>query len=307
MAVRVSLLCALLFVAGSASAADPSNLRQQLEAILELDQRHRGPNRTAPWSEVEDEQTAIDLKNVAEVEELVRTYGWPRRSEVGEDAAMAAFLAIQHADVAVQERYLPVIQVSVDEGEAKPAWLALLTDRILVARGKPQLYGTQSRFNSGTGESELLEIEDPAQVNERRALLGLKPLKRVPGSDWAHCPAGGSIHFVPSDEACDKPPVRDRVRISVLDLGDPLAPALIVAVQGAMAALSLDRELRAYLGGARMARLRDGGIRGIRTIAPDWSNSHGPDTYTLAFDSVDDVVLSIDPRTGRHEWAVQIE
>ena len=297
----------MLFAAGVASSAATSNLRQQLEAILALDQKHRGSNRTVPWSEVEAEQAAIDRTNVAKVEELVRTHGWPRRSEVGEAAAMAAFLAIQHADVAVQERYLPILQRRVDEGEAKPAWLALLTDRILVAKGKPQIYGTQSRFNAETGQSELLEIEDPARVNERRALLGLKPLKRVPGSEWAHCPAGDSMHFVPSGEACGKPPARDRVRTSVLDLGDPLAPALMVAVRDAMEAVPIDKELREYLGEARMARLRDGGIRGIRAVTPDWSNSHGPDTYRIAFDSVDDVVLSIDPRTGRHEWAVQIE
>ena len=95
------------------------------------------------------------------------------------DAALAAFLVIQHADVSTQERYLPIIRARVAEGEAKPAWFALLTDRILVAKGKPQVYGTQSRANPETGVTEPVEIGDPERVNERRALLGLKPLKRL--------------------------------------------------------------------------------------------------------------------------------
>ena len=220
---------------------------------------------------------------------------------------MAAFLVIQHADVAVQERYLPVLRQRVDEGEARPAWLALLVDRIRVARGKSQIYGTQSRFNADTGESELFEIDDPARVNERRALRGMKPLERIPGNAWALCPAGDGIHFVRSGNPCATPASQDLVQKSVVDLGDPLAPALIVAAQAAIRDLAIDKKVGDYLGPDRIARLRRGGIRGIRSIAPDWSNTQGPDSYTLAFDSAEDVVLSIDPRRGRHEWVIRIE
>jgi hypothetical protein len=182
MTPRIPLICLLLVAFTAGHAADNSTLRQELEDILALDQTHRGANRSAPWDDVAAEQAAIDQANLAKVERLLRSHEWPRRSQVGDDAALAAFLVIQHADVATQERYLPIIQARVAEGEAKPAWLALLTDRILVAKGKPQVYGTQSRVNPKTGVTEAVEIRDPRRVNERRALLGLKPLKRLPAN-----------------------------------------------------------------------------------------------------------------------------
>ena len=55
---------------------------------------------------------------------------------------------------------------------------ALLLDRVLVAEGKPQVYGTQAKaFEHWKGEEPVLEpIEDEANVDKRRAEVGLPPL-----------------------------------------------------------------------------------------------------------------------------------
>jgi hypothetical protein len=179
----ILFLLSQIGVVQTVRANDRSQVQSELEAILALDQQYRGTNRTGKWEEVAEAQASIDRENLSKVLLLVEAHGWPRISEVGESAALAAFLVIQHADdVEVQERFLPVVSARVKEGEAKGAWFALLTDRIRIRRGQPQLYGTQSRYNAEAGRSQLLPIEAPEKANERRVALGMKPLKGFPQS-----------------------------------------------------------------------------------------------------------------------------
>ena len=58
-------------------------------------------------------------------------------------------------------------------GEAWPRDLVYLTDRVLVARGEPQLYGTQ--FRSVQGGTAPAPIAEPARLDARRAEMGLGP------------------------------------------------------------------------------------------------------------------------------------
>ena len=54
-----------------------------------------------------------------------------------------------------------------------PADLAYLTDRVLMHRGEPQVYGTQ--YHVSDGVLELWTVRDPAGLDQRRAALGLEP------------------------------------------------------------------------------------------------------------------------------------
>jgi hypothetical protein len=54
----------------------------------------------------------------------------------------------------------------------------MLEDRVLVRKGKKQIYGTQVHSGPDTGGKMVLDpIQDEAQVDERRASVGLMPLK----------------------------------------------------------------------------------------------------------------------------------
>src|SRR6266545_453181 len=94
--------------------------------------------------------------------------GWPARTLVGEDGAQAAWLLAQHADQdpALQRAFLDALRSAVAEGEASPAHLAYLEDRVRVHAGQPQLYGTQ--FTVTDGEFGPYPIEDPQRLDERR-------------------------------------------------------------------------------------------------------------------------------------------
>jgi hypothetical protein len=63
----------------------------------------------------------------------------------GEDGAQAAWLLAQHADrrPELQQVLLEAMRAAVKAGEAAPADLAYLEDRVRVNAGRPQLYGTQ--------------------------------------------------------------------------------------------------------------------------------------------------------------------
>lgn len=128
-----------------------------------------GPEDLAWWSEV-------DAENTARMKEIVATYGWPGWSLVSDDGARAAWLLVQHADedVPFQKQCLGLLESAVTAGEASAQDLAYLTDRVRLHEGRPQVYGTQSTWVYG--KPTLAEIEDPAQVNERRAAVGLEPL-----------------------------------------------------------------------------------------------------------------------------------
>jgi hypothetical protein len=72
-----------------------------------------------------------DSLNELAVIDIIEEWGWPATSLVGDKANRTVWLVIQHADVALQEKYLPLLKASVAEGESSGGNLALLEDRIL--------------------------------------------------------------------------------------------------------------------------------------------------------------------------------
>lgn len=74
---------------------------------------------------------------------------------------------------------LPLVERAFREGDARGAQVAYLTDHLAIARGRPQTYGTAIQFPGGMASSgpRIAPIADSARVDERRAALGLRPLR----------------------------------------------------------------------------------------------------------------------------------
>lgn len=118
----------------------------------------------------------VDADNTRWLGEIVAHRGWPGRSMVGVDGADAAFTLVQHADAdTFQARVLPMLEQAYHAGEATGQQLALLTDRVATSRGAPQVYGTQLQLVAGRAVLE--PIRDSANVDARRAGVGLPPLR----------------------------------------------------------------------------------------------------------------------------------
>lgn len=127
--------------------------------------------RTALWDSVRQ----IDEDNTAWLKEQVRQHGWPAYSDVGKEAGDAAWLLVQHADLdpAFQRRCLDLMS-QLPRDEISLQSMAYLTDRVLIAEGKNQVYGTQ--LVQRAGEWVPATLDDPARVDELRADVGLPPL-----------------------------------------------------------------------------------------------------------------------------------
>ncbi|MFN0120609.1 MAG: DUF6624 domain-containing protein [Blastocatellia bacterium] len=131
-----------------------------------------------PSPELISRMQAIGADNEARMREILGQYGWPGPDQVGRDGAEAAFLLVQHADIELQKQALPLVREAYRKAQLSGQGYALLTDRVLVREGKPQLYGTQAKsFDQWKGTEPVLQpIEDEANVDKRRAEVGLPPL-----------------------------------------------------------------------------------------------------------------------------------
>jgi len=120
----------------------------------------------------------VDAANTLRMKEIVEEFGWPGRSLVGKDGAKAAWLLVQHADkdLAFQKNCLALME-AMPKGEVVGQDVAYLVDRVLVAEGKPQRYGSQLQ-TTATGELVLYPIEDQVNVDVRRKAMGMEPLNK---------------------------------------------------------------------------------------------------------------------------------
>ena len=188
---RFSLLLAAMVMTpcvGPLAADDVltnSAIRTEMEAMLESDQRYRSEIQSlegklgATDPEVQalrEKQARADQANVKRLVAFVESRGWPGQSELGEKAVTAAFLVLQHADLALQLKFLPLLREAAAKHELKPSRLAMLEDRIAVRTGKPQIYGTQLARDPKTGFLDFSPIADEANVDKRRESVGLEPI-----------------------------------------------------------------------------------------------------------------------------------
>ncbi len=119
----------------------------------------------------------LDSINLIKVKAILDKDGWLGADVVGQQGNTTLFLVIQHADIKTQEKYLPMMRASVTEGKASGSSLALLEDRVLLRTGKKQIYGSQIGRDLETGLSYVSPLEDPDNVDKRRAAVDLEPLK----------------------------------------------------------------------------------------------------------------------------------
>lgn len=128
--------------------------------------------------EVDDgsELTRVDEDNTSWLEQVVAEHGWPGITLVGERGAEEAWLLAQHADLspAFQRRALELVRSAVSAGEAPARHLAYLTDRVQVADGRPQTYGTQYTHDPDRSNLRPHPVADPDRLDERRAAAGLE-------------------------------------------------------------------------------------------------------------------------------------
>lgn len=136
-----------------------------------------GKTGTEAYNELTRLLIATDRSNTKRMKVLIDTYGWPNYSCVGKQANICAWGLVQHADrdPLFQIKCLPLLKEEVDKSESDPRTYAYLYDRVQIAKGKKQLYATQSSTNNGLYKGEFQPIEDEANVQNRRSQLEVDP------------------------------------------------------------------------------------------------------------------------------------
>ncbi|HKX31740.1 MAG TPA: DUF6624 domain-containing protein [Blastocatellia bacterium] len=135
--------------------------------------------------DAERKERANRVKEVAHLhfnrmKEIVNQYGWPGKTMVGSFGAQAAFLMVQHSDgeLEFQKKCLELLKEAAAKKEATLEHVAYLTDRILVAEKKKQVYGTQFGPCEKDDPNGPCPIEDPEHVEDRRKEMGMMPLTK---------------------------------------------------------------------------------------------------------------------------------
>jgi len=135
-----------------------------LKQIYESDQANR--------INIDNYDKNLDEKDESLAVSIIENCGFPTREEVGEKGILAIFLSLQHGNFFTREKYFPMFKEAALKGEIGMSYVAMMEDRILIDKGKMQIYGTQL-VKINDGKFALAPLVDPLKVNERRSEMGL--------------------------------------------------------------------------------------------------------------------------------------
>jgi len=169
--------------AGRAWTDSRVEVYNRLAVMAQEDQRvrHMVPSDDLEAEAIDLQILDVDKANTRELKSYVAKHGWFRRSVFGDGACKNAWLLVQHADKDLEfQKHVLSLMESLPPDEVIPYTFAYLWDRIAVAENRPQRFGTQGfRVKAIVQDESVWEpypIEDSAEVDERRAEVGLEPL-----------------------------------------------------------------------------------------------------------------------------------
>lgn len=159
-------------------------LHKELLAMMERDQNARSnAAASAKANGGRPDQPFIlaifqaDQDNTSRMRELVDAGQFPTAKDVGRDGIRAAWLVAAHSerDPELQGKLLKLLEPLAKSGDLVPQDFALLSDKINVAKGEPQRYGTQFRAVGGVNHPQ--PIADVDSLEARRADAGMLTLR----------------------------------------------------------------------------------------------------------------------------------
>jgi tetratricopeptide (TPR) repeat protein len=163
-------------------------LKIEMEEIHHFDQfirsEHRLPTAEdcvkTKWYSPGMSFMQVDSVNQVRIRKIIDALGeYPGPRFAGKKQGSTAWLVIQHAPIEMQEKYYPLVEKAMQEGQVSKGNWAYLVDRMRMNRGEKQVYGSQMRLKKepGATEYEIYPLEDPFNVNQRRAAVGLGPIE----------------------------------------------------------------------------------------------------------------------------------
>jgi len=120
--------------------------------------------------------TKLNIRNENQValQAMIEKNGFPTISKVGDDACYAAFKIIENSthNVMFQENCLKIMLEEYKTGEIPPQYIAILQDKILIANGKKQIFGTQ--ISEKSKKQKIEPVIDKDKLNSRQMIMQIK-------------------------------------------------------------------------------------------------------------------------------------
>jgi hypothetical protein len=184
--VIVMFICSCLGTTLSAQRVKlDSALIQRIDTMNKADQLWRKEylkvikKEPSPYDQetIEKNWAETDSINELKAKEIIKKYGFPGYSLVGEHS-VSFWIIVQHCDddIPFQEQVLALMKTEVDKNNASKKNYAYLVDRVLANKHQKQIYGTQVRTDPKTHKSAPLPLRYPRQVDKLRKKVGLEPL-----------------------------------------------------------------------------------------------------------------------------------
>lgn len=150
-------------------------------AYLQLQTENRSGEAWWAYRRATAHVIATDAVATDAMREVLERYDWVDRDRFGARASGQAWLLVQHADhdPDFQRLALDRMQPYLDAGGVRRQGYAHLWDRVAVNTGQLQRYGTQPMDACAEdGLLDLKPVEDPLNLDMRRAEMGLGPVRQ---------------------------------------------------------------------------------------------------------------------------------
>ncbi len=152
-----------------------TDLQCQLARVWQADQHHRGG-----FGDITDQQRELDKSNQVLIDELFSEHKtYLGKDMVGQELSHVMWAVIQHSNLGMMKRYLPVIQ-EANRSDQLPGsgTLKLLVDRICTIEHGVQLFGSQAGVPLASEEQmKTLYLEYNLDTETRRLLETKKKAK----------------------------------------------------------------------------------------------------------------------------------
>lgn len=179
MYIKILIISLLCFAAEANAQVVNENLREELIAMRDQDQRARDECNIGTTDErvkcYATMSATVDKANTRRINEIYRSIGFPDAKKVGKDGVDAFLLILQHSnDIELKQKCLTGITKAFQAKQLSASDYANFTDRLLFNLGKPQVYGCN--FELMDGKLVMSKTKNLKDLDRRRKKIGLPPI-----------------------------------------------------------------------------------------------------------------------------------
>jgi antitoxin component of RelBE/YafQ-DinJ toxin-antitoxin module len=173
--MRYMLLLLVLLSTLSVAQTKPE-LQKQLLNMAQQSEQIQVAQKNDATEALKSMATDISQLHTQTLNQIVQLQGWPTKAQVTEEGVRAAFSLASHSNnLSFQQNMLPfIIQSYMDKQGMSGEAVAIFTDKVSIAQGKNQVFGTQADLIDG--KLVFFKIENEDSVDQLRAQMGMTNL-----------------------------------------------------------------------------------------------------------------------------------